>query len=1432
MNDRDIPQGELRVGLDVGSTTAKLIVLGPDDRIAFSIYRRHSADIANTLVAMLDEAMRALGNRSVTITATGSAGMGVAERAGLPFVQEVVAAGDVVQKYFPDVQTLIDIGGEDSKMMFFDSARPPDIRMNGSCAGGTGAFIDQMAALMDFSLGELNAAAQEHTEIYPIASRCGVFAKTDVQNLISRKIDTSNICASILHAVAVQNLNSLARGVDVRERVLFCGGPLTFLPALRDRFQECLKLSRDDIILPENSEFFPAWGASLQTPEDTTADTLDNWRKRMQCLTHGHDITSHRLDALFENEDRRAQWESERATMHIPTVDLEHAEQPLFLGVDSGSTTTKVLVLDSRERVVFHDYRPNLGKPVDAAVAAMLKFRQQLKKCTNEATIATGAVTGYGEDLIQAALDLDHGMVETLAHWRAAAQCDPDVSFILDIGGQDMKAIFVRDQSIRRIEINEACSSGCGSFIEGFAQSLGLSAAQFAERACNAHAPCDLGTRCTVFMNSRIKQAQRENAEIEDIAAGLAYAVVKNSLYKVLKLRDSSELGDHIVVQGGTFRNHAVLRALEVLSGTRVASSNWPEMMGAYGAALLAKESHESDPAASSRVDLVAIDSRNRFTSKQTQCRGCTNRCTVTTFSFDSGRKYFTGNKCERIFSNRGHDRVRGRNFFTKKNALLFDRPLKAEGEPMRLRIGIPRVLIMYEEFPFWSKLLTTCGFDVVLSGESNDAIYDKGLGTIMADNICFPAKLAHGHVIDLADKDVDRIFYPQVVHEVKEQSEAVNSYNCPIVTGYAEVLSESIRADGRRPVPFDSPAISFRDEKLLKKACFKYVKSLGVCRRRFEKAYAAAVDAQKEYRDAVHRQGVELLESARSEGRTVIVLAGRPYHVDPLIEHQTSGILADLGADVLPVDVAASETQNATLGDLVTIPQWTFPNRLLKAAQWVASVDDPRFQFVMLNSFGCGPDAFIMDEIRDVLSQAGKIFTLIKIDEISSSGSVRLRLRSLLEALKWRPESYDPTVPASRTTPPYQLEDRRKKIIVPFMSEYYSPFAAPLFTVLGYDLEVMPAADEASVECGMKYANNEVCYPAIVVIGDLIKHLKSGKYDSENIAVALTQTGGQCRATNYVSVLKRALVAAGFTNVPVIAVGGSDNIINDQPGFKIDFRKIIRPAIAGLLYGDAIARLYYRTVVRERTVGLARTLRDHYMSAVTSCAERCDALGMVDLLRDAVRDFNDAVADTSERPRVGIVGEIFLKYNGFSHMHVVDWLISQGIEPSVPPLMDFFTQYFVNAKVNRSEHITKLNSLIIFEWLSDKYTARWIDRFESVMEDFVCYKRPATIFEKGDYASEVIKLTNQYGEAWLIAGEIAGFAHEGINDIVCLQPFGCIANHVVAKGIERKIKRLYPKTNLLFLDFDASTSEVNVLNRLHFMVGNARDLQANHVKT
>jgi predicted CoA-substrate-specific enzyme activase len=1009
------------MGIDVGSTTAKAVVLDGGGLVRFADYRRHHAAVVSTVAAMLDGARDCLGDAVVDLAVTGSAGLGLSERLRLPHVQEVVAAAGYVRTLYPDVRTLVDVGGEDAKIVFFRPGEPPDIRMNGSCAGGTGAYIDEMAGLLSISVEQLDALAGEGAAIHTIASRCGVFAKTDVQNLLSREAPRPEIAASIFHSVVLQVLSTLARGSAVEPAVLLCGGPFTFLPALRQALARILRLSDAGLVLPERAELLPALGAALTDDVTRVRTRLGTMSRRLSASAFVGS-TAPRLPPLFRDDEEFERWSECRTERRIERVAAGAAAGGrLFLGVDSGSTTTKLVLVDEAGRIAYERYAPNRGDPIGAVRDGLIDMRRRVEEGDGALEVTRSIATGYGEELIRAAFDLDDGMVETLAHYRAAVAFDPQVSFILDIGGQDMKAVFVRDGHIDNIEINEACSSGCGTFIESFARSLGYDVAALARSACSSRAPCDLGTRCTVFMNSKVKQALREGAPVQDIAAGLAYSVVKNALHKVLRVTDPDVLGEHIVVQGGTFRNPAIQRALELLLGRSVVCPDTAELMGAYGAALTARSQWLASragpggrptgrwatgppaavtgggraPAAVAAAERRRMEDRATYEKSTFHCRGCENRCAVSRLRFTAtGNVFFTGNRCERITAARRRGTPSGADLLDVRRRLLFDRDGAAptDGRPV---IGIPRALVMYEVYPFFHTLLTQCGLGVRLSRESTTDLYERCAPHVTSENICFPAKLVHGHVLDLVDSGVDRILYPMVFHLQQEFADALNCYTCPIVAGYADVIRSAHGPDHVHGVPFDSPAFAFSDRLLLLRSCWTYIRGLGVSATSIPGAFRRAIAAQAAYSAGLRREGGRVLCRARDAGRRVVLLLCRSYHSDPRVHHRVPELFAGLGVDVITPD-AVPIARRQRIENPHVLTNWVHANRHYHAAGWAAEQDG--VDVAVLNSFGCGPDAFVIPEVRSVLADRGKPLTVLRIDEIESSGSARLRVRSMVE--------------------------------------------------------------------------------------------------------------------------------------------------------------------------------------------------------------------------------------------------------------------------------------------------------------------------------------------------------------------------------------------------------------------------------------------------
>lgn len=1462
-----------RVGLDVGSTTAKIAVLDDSGRLVYSRYERHNAKVRELVASYFEAISQKLGDIRLRLCVTGSVGMATAEELGAEFVQEVVAATVFARERYPQAKALVDIGGEDAKVVFFNG-HGTELRMNGNCAGGTGAFIDQMAVLMGCDNQRMNDIAAQSTHIYPMAARCGVFAKTDIQNLMSRNLPEADIAASIFHSIAVQTVTTLSHGCDFTPPILLCGGPLTFLPALRKAFSDYLHMPLSDFIVLEEGNLIPALGCAIRSgkgreeslatvtelrdrfalPREASVEMRDNGKT---VAVKGEAGCADELAPLFPSSAAHEAWLAGKARYSMPVCQMAKGDEYVTIGIDSGSTTTKIIAVRARGagrgQIVFADYSMNLGNPIRAAEEGFARLRAKAAEAGAVLHVVGSCSTGYGEELIKAAFNLDEGIIETMAHYQAAASLMPDVSFILDIGGQDMKAIFVENGAVTRMELNEACSSGCGTFIQTFAQGLGYEVDEFASFACRGSKPCDLGTRCTVFMNSKVKQVMREGATVEDIAAGLSYSVVRNCLYKVLKLRGNDSLGGSIVVQGGTMKNDSVVRAFELLTGTDVARSNMPEMMGAYGCALHAmanKKDVGETAGLEAKAQGTGFTSETKYETKLLNCHGCENQCLVTMYRFDGGRRFYSGNKCERVFNNKGKDDVRGENIYSYKYHLLFDRVDSqsqvvasdgngekgrgGNGEGSKGVVAIPRALNMYEEFPFWHALFTTAGFEVMLSSESNFNRYEEALSTVMSDNICFPAKLVHSHVKELdgrlaamGDGVRKFIFMPYVIFERQDDKRNINSYNCPIVSAYSDVIRSAMTLSNE----VVSPVINFRDEKLLWRQLDAFLKQYGVGRKARRAAYEAAMRAQDEYLAAIHGKAVEILEHGRREHRLVVLLAGRPYHADPLIQHKLSEMVANLGVDVISDDIVRGDMKTGT-GETRLVRQWAYINRIIKSGQWCAEQPGD-VHFVQMTSFGCGPDAFVQDEVRDIMKRHGKPYTLLKIDDVSNTGSLKLRVRSLIESLR---DSGDGTggntdaasvVDACDTGKACEgMPPLRRKILAPYFTEYLTPLLSPICHLMGWDVEVLPESDAESAEYGLKFANNEVCYPATLIVGDFVKALKSGKYDPDKVSVVMSQTGGQCRATNYATLIRRALDANGFETVPLITLGVSSDAGKDegQSGeLQVPWLKLAPMIVTTLLYGDVISKLYHGSVSRLRDdacqadgkfANKAEMLREKYLGLAAEPIKANDTKALMDLIGMAAADF-DAITADKEVPAVGIVGEIFLKLNPFAHQFLARKIIERGCEVVPPLLTPFFLQNFVNVIVQKQMGLesSKVPDFVV----KSIYSLIWRrqEKVNKIASRFRYYRPFTNIFDEAKEVNGVVSLAAQFGEGWLLPSDIISLLRQGVDNVASLQPFGCIANHIVSKGIEKRLRKEYPQLNLVSLDFDSGVSSVNVTNRL-----------------
>ncbi len=1392
------------VGLDIGSTTVKIAVFTDDDQLVYQKYQRHFSDIRKTLAQVLSEAIEQFPDGRLTVMVTGSGGISVAGWLGLPFIQEVVAGVKAIHALIPQTDVAIELGGEDAKITYLTGG--VEQRMNGTCAGGTGAFIDQMASLLGTDVDGLNEMAAKAKTIYPIASRCGVFAKSDIQPLINDGAAKTDLAASVLQSVVNQTISGLACGKPIRGRVAFLGGPLHFLPQLRQRFIETLHLTGDQIIIPENSQTFVAQGAALASKSEQEI-TFAQLKDSLKNLEGEHKGEISYLAPLFSSEEELAAFRERHARAKIPTARLEDQHGGLFLGLDAGSTTTKCTLINEKYELLYSWYGSNGGNPLESVIGIL---KDLYAKMPEDAFIARATVTGYGEQLIKAALKVDDGEIETIAHYTAADYMLPGVDFILDIGGQDMKCLRIKNGAIDSILLNEACSSGCGSFIETFAKALGLSAAEFAKMGLLAPHPVELGSRCTVFMNSRVKQAQKEGATVSDISAGLSYSVVKNALYKVIKIRNPKDMGRKIIVQGGTFLNESVLRAFELTCGREVVRPDQSGLMGAYGAAILSAQRYEGGRSAIAPADQLENFS---YTKSTARCGLCENNCLLTITRFSDGSRYITNNRCERGAGNQNKKSLLP-NLFEYKYHRLFDYESLPEEKAPRGTVGIPRALGMYENYPFWHTFFTTLGYRVVLSPHSSRSIYNQGIETMPSESVCYPAKLVHGHIEALLKEGIKFIFMPCLPYERDEGLGGNNHYNCPIVGTYAEVIRNNMDALKEPGVTFFSPFLPFNNLKRLKARLTEEMAPMGVSALEISDAVDAAFAEDQRFHEDIRAKGKEVLEMLEKTGQHGIVLAGRPYHLDPEINHGIPEMINGYGFAVLTEDSVAH--LEAVDRPLRVVDQWTYHTRLYAAASLVRKTAS--LELVQLNSFGCGLDAITTDQVQELLEAAGKIYTVLKIDEVNNLGAARIRIRSLISVVqdrdrKGRQAFHEPTPPAPRRLFTEEMK-RTHTILVPQMSPIHFQFLEEAFRNSGYHLALLADTDADTINTGLKYVNNDACYPSIIVIGQLLQALESGKYDLEHTSVLITQTGGGCRATNYIAMLRKALKEAGMEQVPVISLNFAG--LEKNPGFKLNYN-IIKRALMAVVYGDAMMRMLYRVRPYEVEKGAANALYERWVAKAKASLAEADWGEYCRNLSDMVREF-DQLPQTGERkPRVGLVGEILVKFHPDANNFAVDVVESEGGEAVMPDLADFLLYCCYNAAVRH-----RLLDGSMMAKLGNQAAIQFIEHYRAPLKKALKgtkFGAPSEIAHLAMQAEEVISTGNMCGEGWFLTGEMLELMEEGVNNIICMQPFACLPNHVTGKGVMRRIKELNPAANIVAVDYDPGASQVNQLNRIKLMM-------------
>ena len=1407
----------LHVGLDVGSTTVKIVVMDENLDTVYTNYTRHNSDTKNTVCNVLDDLVKRFPESEFTLALTGSGAMSAATFLDVPFIQEVVSCKRAVEKYIPKTDVVIELGGEDAKIIYF--GKSIEQRMNGSCAGGTGAFIDQMASLLNTDSAGLNELAKNHTVIYPIASRCGVFAKTDVQPLINEGAAKEDIAASIFQAVVNQTISGLACGRPIRGNVAFLGGPLNYLSELRQRFIETLHLTDEQIIVPDEAHLLVARGAALDSL-DMKPISVEKLKAKIQMLKTSHDTTTNPLKPLFVTDSEYEEFKERHNKDVVKKGDLKNYHGDCFIGIDAGSTTTKLVVTDNEGTLLYSLYESNGGNPLRSVMGMLKKLYAVIPK---DAKIRCSGVTGYGESLIKTALNVDLNEIETIAHYTAAKKFMPDVTSIVDIGGQDMKYIKLKNNSIENIMLNEACSSGCGSFIETFAKSLGLSIEEFVQSALESRNPVDLGSRCTVFMNSKIKQAQKEGYSVGDISAGLSYSVIKNAIQKVMKIRDMKVLGDHIVVQGGTFYNDAVLRAFELLVGKNVIRPDIAGLMGAYGVALLAQEQYEANKDMEYVSTLASIEDIDnlKIEASHVRCNGCENHCLLTINKFSNGTKHISGNRCEKGAGIVSENKELP-NLVKYKYQRIFDyKPLDEKDAP-RGTIGIPRVLNMYEDYPFWFTFLTNLGFRVLVSEKSNRKTYEKGMESMPSESVCYPAKLSHGHIISLLQQGIKTIFYPCMPFSRKEYKDADNHYNCPIVISYSEVLKNNVEELKAEDVTFLNPFLPFEPKTLAETILeLPEFKKYNFTKKELLNAAQKAEEEYRHCREDIHAEGLKAVKYLDENHLKGIVLAGRPYHIDPEINHGIDTLITSLGLAVITGDSIANLTE--AKAPLRVVNQWVYHARLYAAADFVGKHDN--LELVQLNSFGCGVDAVTTDQVEEILSSFNKMYTLIKIDEVNNLGAVRIRIRSLLASMNKREKDKieangDGDYTAKKKI--FTKDMRDYKILIPQMAPIHFELIETAVKSCGYNVELLRNCTDHTVETGLKYVNNDACYPSILVTGQMIEALESGKYDLNKTALIMSQTGGGCRATNYIGFIRKALKDAGFADIPVI----SFNVVGMEkmPGFKIT-PKLVEKLLKVVVYGDLLQKMLTKNRAYEVHKGETQKLYDTWMEKCKKLLEHSSMAEFKQSIYDMVEDFEKIELDTSvEKPKVGIVGEVLIKYHPFGNNFVADKLEQEGAEVVLPDFMGF-------VKFMATHKIT-FNTLI----KTDKFKAKifklaikLIDILEkderiALANSKKGYLQPCDIWELETKVKDILSIGNQTGEGWFLTAEMIEYIEHGIPNIVCVQPFACLPNHVVGKGVIKTIRDQFPYANIAAIDYDPGASEANQTNRIKLLMAVAKD--------
>lgn len=1486
---------KLWIGLDIGSTTVKAVVLEAEGtQPLYSIYLRHNACQIETAASVLQEIFDRFPQAEFRLAVCGSGGRTLANLVHGFYIQEVVANSIAVKRFYPQTRVAVELGGQDAKIVFFyhdentGHITAGDMRMNGSCAGGTGAFIDEVAHLLKIPVEKFDSYASQGNHVYDISGRCGVFAKTDIQPLLNQGVSREDIALSALHAIAKQTIGGLAQGLEFRPPLLFEGGPLTFNPTLIRVFGERLGLSSRDLIRPERPEIFVALGTALSigtlfrgyVSEFQPSQALKVLSTFRETLQEGPPSGSrsfffsraeresfqerHRLPPLPTLERYLAARRADLPPAHTPFISLTDTCSPplsdtysilkgsrpysikAYLGIDAGSTTTKFVLMDEEGTLVESYYANNEGEPLQVMQKALLSLYERYQKRGVDLQIRAVGTTGYGENLFARAFGADFHTVETVAHATAARKYVPEATYILDIGGQDMKAISLSEGIVTGIILNEACSAGCGSFLENFAKSLGFKVSEIADAAFNSRNPAELGSRCTVFMNSTIITEQKNGKSPQDIMAGLCRSIIENVFTKVIRISNLSVLGETLVVQGGTFKNDAVLRALEQYTGKKVVRAPFPGEMGAIGIALLTrqfvqeKETETHTPFRSSFIGFEGLRTFSYTRESQVICPFCANSCNRTVIRFSNGSTYITGNRCERgeVLGEPGNEEVKARlkeasrklqavpDLFRKREELLFQEyPVTLLREPNSLTIGIPRALEFWNSFPFWRTFWTALGFRVVLSEKSSRRLFEEGLPFVTSDTVCFPAKLVHGHIHSLIDKKVDRIFMPSIIRMPSENTAPTSDHVCAVVKGYPLVVQYSDNPSRRWKVPYDVPLFHWFDQDSRDIQITEYVhRTFGIPSSLIQQAIKQADRAMETFFDVLQTEGRILLERCQKEGSFAVVLAGRPYHSDPLVNHDLSRYFTRMGIPVLPLEAVPGLWETDLSRVRVEITN-NFHARMLSGA--IRAAQTQELEYVQIVSFGCGHDAILTDEIIRLMKEISRKDPLIlKLDEGDAVGPLSLRVKSFIETVRTRRKAHLSIQPRELEDP-YPVKFTRnqwktKTILVPNVSRAFCRIATAAIRKQGFRVEPLPLGGREAIKLGKQFVHNDICFPAQMNIGECLAALQSGQFDPNTVVLGLAKYQCDCRLAHYAALARKALDEAGYSQVPIITTDKLDTR-NMYPGFKLGTGFELR-MLWGLVMMDILEELRRKIRPYEKNRGETDQVFSHVIEGIATGLEQ-SIRGAIKSFRKGIEAFCQIPYDRSiPRPQVFIIGEYLLNYHPGSNFYVEEYLEKHGMEVILPRMADVFRRdYLRKISEMRDFHVRYPFLEGIASYITEGLFDYALDKLERYAQKHPLYHPSTRLPEIAAHTDPIMHRTFTSGEGWLIPGEILHYASRGVKAFVVLQPFGCLPNHICGRGVMKRLKEEYPDIQILPLDYDPDTSFANIENRLQMLIMNAR---------